>query len=128
MAALRSARPWLRFVVVYGYVMTSIMILAAIGLLIYSFSDPRSFVIGLVYVLNGVLSLLFLTPLQQSSRALRTMTVGTVNASLEHFAQAQCRFWRMAGILSAITLALLAIVFAAAVLVGVLALARPGRP
>jgi len=114
-SALTSARPWLKFVVIYGYVVTVIMFLASLGFAIYSFSNPGVLVLAFVYALYGMLSLILLTPLQRSSAAIKNLNVATIESSLELFVQEQCSFWRKAGILTAVTLAI-AIVGAALLL------------
>ncbi|HYU33143.1 MAG TPA: hypothetical protein VEW48_13360 [Thermoanaerobaculia bacterium] len=109
LAALEATRPWLRFVVVYSIVMVSIMLLAAVGLLLFGMTKPEMMPFALVYLLYGGVGFALLAPLRRSSEALGRLVSHGASACLETFAQEQAVFWRRWGLVCAVSLALVGV-------------------
>lgn len=112
--ALTALRPWLRFLVVYGFVLLVIMALAAVGSLFAAFRSPQMFPLAMVYGFYAAIGLAFLLPLQRSAEAIRQLPERGPRATVEAFAVEQGAFWRRTGLLTAVMLclALLGVVLA----------------
>ena len=107
LAALEAARPWLRFLVIYGFIMISIMIVAAFGLLVFGLDRPEVMPLSLFYFLYGGLGFALLAPLHRSSEAIGRLSSLGASASLESFATEQSSFWRRTGLICVVFLVLL---------------------
>lgn len=116
LAALEAVRPWLRFLVIYGFIMISIMIVAAFGLLIFGMDRPEIMPLALFYFLYGGLGFALLAPLHRSSEAVARLSSLGASASLESFATEQSSFWRRTGLICVVFLVLLGLGVIGAVL------------
>ena len=116
LAALEEARPWLRFLVIYGFIMISIMLVAAFGLLIFGLDRPEMMPLSLFYFLYGGLGFALLAPLHRSSEAIARLSSLGASASLESFATEQSSFWRRTGLICVVFLVLLGLGIIGAVL------------
>lgn len=117
--ALESARPWLRFIVGYGFVITVLMILAAVGLMLAGVAGNQELgPLALVYVVYGGVGLLMLVPLRRSSVALRELGRDDPSEVVERFMVSHASFWRRTGILTAISLVLVVVAFVVGMIAG----------
>lgn len=118
--ALETTRPWLRFTVTYGYVMVALILVAAVGLLLFGMTKPEMMGIAFVYFLYGGVGLALISPLRRAAEAIGRLPLGA-SASLETFTQEQAVFWRRWGLLCIVSLVLIGVVLVFAVLGGVFA-------
>lgn len=109
--ALGTARPWLRFLVGYGFVTLVLMILGAILLLLVGPPGTGGDRAGLalVYFLYALVMIALLLPLKRSTDAIRGIHLHGATSGLEAFVTEQAVFWRRAGILTAVSLVLVGI-------------------
>jgi hypothetical protein len=103
--------------VIYGFVMTAIMLLAAVGMLAFGMSRPEMMPLAIFYFLYGGIGFALLFPLHRSSEALKSIPSHGASACLETFATEQSAFWRRIGVICVASLVLLG----AAVVIGGLA-------
>ena len=112
--ALEKTRPWLRFLVGYGFVLVALMFLGALGVLIGGVAADAGGETGplaIVYLVYSLITLAILMPLRRSAQALRDIGGSDLSGALESFTVHQATFWRRAGILSAVTAVLLVLAF-----------------
>lgn len=104
--ALRTVRPWIRFLAIYGIVVLVIMVLAGVAVLLRGLTEPKLLAAGVVYLIYGAIGFAVVLPLLRSAQALRDMPrLGAVFA-VERYVAHQVVFWRRLGILTATLLAL----------------------
>lgn len=121
LAALDEARPWLRFLVGYGFVALAITLIASIGLLVGAVEKPELIPLALLYMLYGVIGFAILMPLRRSVQAIRGLTMAAASVSLETFAIQQAQFWRRIGLLTAVTVVLVILAMVIAIGAGIAA-------
>jgi len=121
--ALETLRPWLRFLVVYGFVMLTIMLLAALGLLVFGMGKAETVPLAIFYFLYGVVGFSLLLPLHRSSAALGRIPYLGASSCLETFATEQSSFWRRSGLICVVMLVLIGAGLVFGVLAGVFAAA-----
>jgi hypothetical protein len=112
--ALRDMRPWLRFVVGYGFVVLVLVALGAVGTLLAALKNPQMFSLFLVYGFYGLIPALigwaFLLPLRRAAEAIRRLPDLGPRATVEAFVAEQEAFWRRTAVM--LCLALLGVVLA----------------
>jgi hypothetical protein len=116
--ALTRMRPWLRFLVGYGFVVLALMALGAVGMLLGAARSPQMLPFALGYGLYALIGLAFLLPLRRSVEAIRRLAELGPRATIETFIVEQGTFWRRMGVLTAVMVALLAVGFFLAILLG----------
>lgn len=122
--ALASARPWLRFIVGYGFVITILMMVGALGLVVAgAMGDQELGPLALVYVAYGGVGLLMLVPLRRSTVALAGLGQRDPSQVLESFIVAHASFWRRTGILTAVSLVVLILAFVVGIIAGAMSAA-----
>lgn len=112
--ALEKTRPWLRFMVGYGFVLVALMFLGALGVLVGGVATGAGAETGplaIVYLVYALISLAILMPLRRSAQALRDVGGSDLSGALESFTLHQATFWRRAGILTAVSVAILVLAF-----------------
>lgn len=119
LAALDEARPWLRFIVGYSFVMLALMLVAAVGLLFGATQQAGLAPLSIVYFLYGVIGFAVLMPLRRSVQAIQGLTMAGASAGLETFAIQQAQFWRRIGLLTAVSIVIVVLGLLAAVGIGV---------
>jgi hypothetical protein len=114
--ALHSARPWLGFIVGYGFVMLALMLVGAVGLLFGASKQAELTPLAIAYFLYALVGFAILLPLRRSAAAIRDMSMLDASASLglEAFAVQQAQFWRRIGLLTVVSLVLIALIAAVA--------------
>jgi hypothetical protein len=106
--ALKKTRPWLRFLVGYGFVVVALMIVGAVAMLIGgAFSSAELASLALGYLFYALIGLALLMPLRRSSQALRDVDGSDLSGVLESFTEHQATFWRRTGILFAVGVAIM---------------------
>lgn len=121
LAALHSARPWLRFVVGYGFVVSILMVLVGAGLMVGGLAKTELLAMGLIYLLYGAVGFALVLPLRRSVEPLRNVVSLGPSQALEQFAVHHGVFWRRTGVVTAILLGLVVIALLFAVVFGGLA-------
>lgn len=123
LSALVDARPWIRFLVIYGFVMVSLTLLGAVGLLLFSTTKPEMMTLALVYLFYGIIALALVMPLHRSTQALGRLALhgASTSASLETFAIEQSAFWRRSGLLCVVSLIVVLVLVVIMVFAGVAA-------
>jgi hypothetical protein len=121
LAALHSARPWLRFVVGYGFVVSILMALAGAGMMVGGLAKAELLAMGFVYLLYGAVGFALVLPLRRSVEALRNVVSLGPSQALEQFAVHHAVFWRRTGVVTAILLGLAVLAILAVVVFGGLA-------
>lgn len=106
LAALHSARPWLRFVVGYGFVVSLLMVLVGAGLMVGGLAKTELLAMGLIYLLYGAVGFALVLPLRRSIEPLRNVVSLGPSQALEQFAVHHAVFWRRTGVVTAILLGL----------------------
>lgn len=107
MAALHSARPWMRFLAGYGFVVLSLILLLAVGLLVVGIiSQPEILALSFFYLLYALVGFAVVVPLWRSSTALREVKAVGPSTALEQFAVHQAQFWRRMGVITVIAVGL----------------------
>jgi len=119
--ALVAVQPWLRFLVIYGFVMLAFMALGAVGSCFAAARNPRLMPIAVVYGFYAAIGLVFLLPLNRSVEAIRRLAQNGSRRTLESFIVEQGTFWRRTGWLTAIMLCLAVVGVVLAILLGGLA-------
>jgi hypothetical protein len=104
--ALETVRPWLRFIVIYGFVMISLMLLGAVGMLGFGLARTEMLPLALFYLLYGGVGFALLAPLRRSSAALGQLATNT-STCLETYTREQAAFWRRWGLICAVSLVLI---------------------
>jgi hypothetical protein len=104
--ALVALRPWLRFLVIYGFVALAFMGLGAAGMLMTGLSNPKMLPLAAVYGFYALIGLVFLLPLNRSVQAIRRLAENGPRMTLETFVSEQGIFWRRAGVMTVIMLCL----------------------
>lgn len=119
LSALKATRPWLRFLVIYGFVMIGFVLLAAFGLLFFGLdSRPELMPVALFYFVYGGIGLAVLLPLHRSTEALGRLSFHSASACLESYAMEQSAFWRRMGVICLVGLILIAVGVVVAVVAG----------
>src|SRR5262245_17080717 len=108
--ALAAVRPWLRFMVVYGFVMLALAAVGAGTALIASFFQPKLLAAALLYGLYSAVGFSIILPLHRSTEALSRIDQLGPSAAVEAFAIAQGVFWRRSGLAVAVMLVLVLLV------------------
>lgn len=122
LAALQELQPRIRFVALCGMAGNGLMILTAVGLMLYGMVKPQLFPLSLAYLFYGGIGFLIVLPLQRCSEAASRLSALGATASLETFIKEQAVFWRRLSLMIGISLALtLAGVFLAVMLGGLAA-------
>jgi hypothetical protein len=116
--ALASMRPWLRFVVGYGFVTLTLMAIAAVACLVASAKAPKILPIALIYALYSILGFVLLLPLRRSVQVIPRLPELGARMTVETFVVEQGAFWRRTGLLLAAAVTLVAIGLILAVLFG----------
>jgi hypothetical protein len=119
LAALDSARPWLRFVVGYGFVSVVILAISAFSMLVLASRNLELLPLSLIYFLAAGFSYAALLPLKRSSEAIGRLPWMGASAGLESFVVEQSQFWRRTGLLTAAALVLVVLGVLVAVAIGV---------
>jgi len=119
--ALVALQPWLRFLVIYGFVMLVFMGLGAVGSCFAAVRNPQLMPIALIYGFYAAIGLVFLLPLNRSVDAIRRLAENGSRRTLESFIVEQGTFWRRTGWMTAIMLGIAVIGVALAILLGGLA-------
>lgn len=106
--SLVNARPWMRFLVIYGWLMIGFIILGGLGVLISApGGSTEGLVLFLVYLFYTLVGLALLLPMARSTSALKGLGTYQTSEALEGFAVNQAKFWRRSGIIAAIGLVLM---------------------
>jgi hypothetical protein len=121
--AFSSARPWIRFLVGYGYVVGVLMLLGGVELFISGFWRSDLMLAGLLYLVYSVVAFGILLPLRRSVEALRQVPSLGGSAALEAFAIHQTAFWRRMGVVTAVAVGIAAVGIVIALVFGMLAAA-----
>lgn len=121
LAALHSARPWLRFIVGYGFVVSILMVLGGAGLMVGGLAKAELLAMGLIYLLYGAVGFALVLPLRRSVEPLRNVVSLGPSQALEQFAVHHATFWRRTGVITAIVLGLTVIALFFVVVLGGLA-------
>jgi len=116
--ALVALRPWLRFLVIYGFVMLAFMALGAVGSCFAAVRSSQLMPLALIYGFYAAIGLIFLLPLNRSVEAIARLSENGPRRTLESFIVEQGTFWRRTGWLTAIMLCLAVIGVGLAVLLG----------
>jgi hypothetical protein len=119
--ALQDMRPWLRFMVGYGFVVLILIALGAVGTLLVSLKNPQMLSISLVYGFYAVIGWVFLLPLRRAAEAIRRLPDLGSRATVETFVAEQGAFWRRTGLFTAVMLCLAVFAVVLAILFGGLA-------
>jgi hypothetical protein len=106
LSALARARPWFRFLTIYGYLLASLLALACIASIVWGFLETEFLILGLNLLLWSAIAFLLLQPLRRSSAALRRLSIDRSTDALESYAIAQSHFWRLTGAITAFSLAM----------------------
>jgi hypothetical protein len=111
--ALGTVRPWLRFLVGYGFVMLALMILGSVIMMVAGASGTQGEwgMLSLVYLFYAIIMIALLLPLKRSSDAIRGIPLRGATSGLEAFVTEQATFWRRAGLLTAVSVVLMVLVF-----------------
>jgi hypothetical protein len=101
---LRETRPWVRFLAGYGFVVSVLLLLGALGSMVYAVITPGR-VGGLVgiavaYALISVVTLVWAFPLYRYASSIRQVEAGGRERAVEEALASQKDFWRIAGILT----------------------------
>jgi len=121
--ALRDMRPWLRFMVGYGFVVLVLVALGAVGALLAAlyFKKPQMFSLFLVYGFYALIGWAFLLPLRRAAEAIHRLPDLGPRATVEAFVAEQGAFWRRIGLFTAVMLCLALLGVVLAILFGGLA-------
>lgn len=121
LAALDQARPWLRFIVGYGFVLLAIMLVAAVGMLFAASQKAELVPMAIFYFLYGMVGFAILLPLRRSAEAIRDLSMLDASATigLETFAIHQAQFWRRIGLVTAVSIVIVVLGILIAVAAGV---------
>lgn len=117
--SLISAKGWVRFLSVIGFISFAMMLVAIIGMLVTvnSFgggSDLAGFFIGqlMVVAVMAIITFLFSLRLSRFASSIKRMMVGHQAIDFEAAMVAQNRIWTLAGVLMIVWLVLMLIVLA----------------
>jgi hypothetical protein len=119
--ALRDMRPWLRFVVGYGFVVLVLVALGAVGTLLAALKNPQLWSFFFVYGFYALIGWALLLPLRRAAEAIRRFPDLGPRATVEAFVIEQGSFWRRTGLLIAVMLCLVLLGVVLAILFGGLA-------
>lgn len=121
LVALDQARPWLRFIVGYGFVLLAIMLVAAVGMLFATSQKAELAPLAIFYFLYGMVGFAILLPLRRSAEAIRDLSMLDASATigLETFAIYQAQFWRRIGLVTAVSIVVVVLGILIAVAAGV---------
>jgi hypothetical protein len=121
---LRTTRPWVRFFAVLGFIAVGFMGLGGLGLLVASVVLPGTerfamMGLGVLYLLLIAVYLLPILKLNNFANALdRVFSSGGVD-SVEEALRRQAAFWKTAGILTVVCIALSVLFLIGAAVVGI---------
>lgn len=118
-AALQSARPWMRFLAGYGFVMLSLAALGGLASLITSVFNPKILPIAVVYGFYSFIGFTIVIPLHRAADALTRLSRDP-SAAIESFATHQKEFWRRSGVATAILVVIAVVSLLLALALGVL--------
>jgi hypothetical protein len=114
--ALEKTRPWLRFLVGYGFVLVALIFVGALAVLVGGIAtgaggETAALVIGYAvgYLFYALVILAILMPLRRSAQALRDIGGSDLSGALESFTVHQATFWRRTGILIAVGVAIMVV-------------------
>jgi len=127
---LRRAKPWVRFIAVMSFIGSVLLVVLGLVLAVMGSALPAMFGgssnpgvgigMGIVYLL---LALLYIFPglyLWRYANAIDSLVRYPQSLTLEEAMKHQTAFWRFVGILSAVMIAIYAVIFALAAVFGVL--------
>ncbi len=120
-SSLNRARPWLRFLGIYGLAAIGLMAVAGVGTLFSGLLNPRFLPLALVYGFYAAVGLALVLPLRRSVAALDAMATLGARGALEGFVTHQATFWRRAGILTVTVLSIVVLGLIIAAVLGGLA-------
>lgn len=126
LAALDSARPWLGFLVSYGFVSMAILLIVAVAMLVLASRQIELLPVALLYFVSCGFGYAALLPLKRSAEALRRLPWMGASAGLESFVVEQSQFWRRAGLLTVVGLILMVVGLLGAVATGISASSSKG--
>lgn len=119
---LRGTKPWVRFLSIMMFILSGFMILLGLVMLFAgSALGQRSGVgpiVGIIYIL---MSILYIAPaffLHQYASYIGDFMNGGGDSAMESALGSQKSFWRFLGILTIIVIAIYALIFVVAILVG----------
>lgn len=124
LAALHAARPWIRFVVGYGFVASALLLLVGAGLLIAAFAHAEMLFMAVFYLLYGGLGFALALPLRRSVEPLRQVHSLGPSTALEQFAVHHSVFWRRTGVMMVVVLGLIVLALLLGVIAGLAGLAK----
>jgi len=104
--SLNSLRPWVSFQAGYLLVVAVLMLVAAVAVMVLDTGQRRLGIAALVYLVDAGILLALAFPLKRSGKALEGMSEANAPLAIEEFVDAQASFWRRAGWLTLITLAI----------------------
>ena len=116
-SALAGTKPWVRLVSILGFISAGFMILGglAAGALGVRMGRPEAAALIFVYPLMGLLYLVPSLYLFRFATRIGEYLQGGQEAQLELALDSQRSFWRFVGILSLVSIVLMALVIAAAI-------------
>lgn len=109
--ALHAVRPWMGLIVGYGFVVLALMLVGAVGMMFASARSAELVPLAIIYFLYALVGFAILLPLRRSATAIRDMSMLDASASvgLEAFALQQVQFWRRIGLLTVVSLVIVAL-------------------
>lgn len=121
--ALQRARPWVRFFVIYGYTILTIVLLGGLALLLDAADKPKLAPLAVIYLLYACLGFAVVAPLGKSAADLRRLGDAPADG-LQSFAINNAAFWRRAGIITLVLFLIVAVSVIAVVVLGAASLLR----
>lgn len=124
MEMLRQTRPWARLIGILLFVGAGFMVIGGIGMLVLAVvtrGDNGMFFVGPLYV---VFAMLYIPPgiyLNRYASRINTLLQYGREDSLEQAMEAQKSFWRFAGVVAVVVIAVYILVIAGALAMAVLA-------
>lgn len=105
---LRATRPWVRFLAVYGFVMSALLLLGAVSLMIYVVITPGRLgaLIGVAvgYAVISIVTLICAFPLHRYASFIQQVETGGRERAFEEALASQKDFWQITGILTLMSL------------------------
>jgi len=106
LATLHGVRPWIRFIVGYGFVVSALMVLGGVVALIGGLAEPGLLLAGLIYLVYGGVGFALVLPLRRSIEPLGQVKSLGPSTALEQFAVHHAVFWRRTGVVTAVAVGL----------------------
>ena len=106
LATLHGVRPWIRFIVGYGFVVSALMVLGGVVALIGGLAEPGLLLAGLIYLVYGGVGFALVLPLRRSIEPLGQVKSLGPSTALEQFAVHHAVFWRRTGVVTAVVVGL----------------------